>query len=226
MSLTTILWDAGGVIYGFDQTKCDKKLAADCECTPEEVSAMLFGGSAQGSEYNAGLVEALNLGKIEPEMFYEFVKERLGLSMAYEEFVEAWCDIFTLNREIVHYTELAQRLCVKQGVLSSTNPLHWKKMNSMFDLEALLGRDKIMCTFHKDAGYKKPSSELFDAALRRIDARKEEIVYVDDVKKYTDAAREYGMGDAIYVDLTKPDFQRRCIAALQQHGFPTLYGET
>ena len=226
MSLATILWDAGGVIYGFDQTKCDRKLAADCGHTPEEVSTMLFGGSAQGKEYNAGLVEALNLGKINPKMFYDFVKERLGLSMPYEKFAEAWSDIFTLNNEIVHYMGLAQRLGVKQGVLSSTNPLHWRKMNSIFDLEELLGKNNVMCTFHRDAGYKKPAPQLFDAALRRLECTKEETVYVDDVEKYVKAAQEYGMGDALHVDNAQENFQRKCIISLQQRGFPTLYGET
>ena len=110
-----VLWDAGGVIYTFDQGKTDRKLAARCGKTQEEISATLFGGAAEGKEYNKGLVEPYNLGHINSRTFYENVKRELGLDMSFDEFAEAWSDIFTLNEDIVYYIRASREEGIKQG---------------------------------------------------------------------------------------------------------------
>ena len=85
-----------------------------------------------------------------------------------------------------------------------------------------MGGHNVFCTFHHDAGVKKPSSKLFDLALgnsrggQLLD--KSSTVYVDDVKRYTDAAKEYGL-QTVYVDHSQLDYQRRCISELAQLGF-------
>ncbi len=219
MAIHNILWDTGGVIFSFDQTKCDTRLAKACNRTVADTTAMLFGGSAGGREYNAGLVEALNLGKIDERQFYRSVKDVLGIDLTYDEFVEAWTDIFTPNAHVIDYIRRAHRAGIPQAILSSTNLLHWKKMNSMFDLESLLGRKNIVCTYHPDAGAKKPTNELFDATFKRVGWQKEETAYVDDVERYVKAAKAYGCGDGVHVDLAKPDFQHRCISDLEALGF-------
>ncbi|MEK6862111.1 MAG: HAD hydrolase-like protein [Nanoarchaeota archaeon] len=208
-----VLWDAGGVIYTFDQGKTDRKLAARCGKTQEEISATLFGGAAEGKEYNKGLVEPYNLGHINSRTFYENVKRELGLDMSFDEFAEAWSDIFTLNEDIVYYIRASREEGIKQGVLSSTNPLHWEGMKRLYNLEEALGKEVVVCTFHPDAGEKKPHPRLFDISLRKLSTLKEETVYVDDVKKYVDAAISFGML-GLHCDNSRPDFQERCMENL------------
>jgi len=219
--LTAILWDAGGVIYNFDQSITDRKLATRCGKSPELVSAAIFGGSASGREYNKGLVEPYNLGHIDSRTFYENVKRELGLDMSFDEFAEAWSDIFTLNEDITHYIRASREEDLRQGVLSSTNPLHWEGMKRLYNLEEALGKEVVVCTFHPDAGEKKPHPKLFEVSLRRLDSKKEETVYVDDVKKYVDAAIAYGM-KGLHCDSTRPNFQERCIEDLVNLFHPEL----
>lgn len=216
-----VLWDAGGVVYTFDQSITDRKLAARCGKTLEEISAVLFGGAAEGKEYNRGLVEPYNLGRIDSRTFYEDIKTELNLDMSFDEFAEAWSDIFTLNEDIVNYIRAAREEGIKQGVLSSTNPLHWEGMKRLYNLEEALGKKVVICTFHSDAAEKKPHPKLFDVSLRKLDTPKDRTVYVDDVKKYIDAAIAYGLL-AIYCDDSKPDFQQRCIEDLVRLFHPEL----
>lgn len=208
-----ILWDAGGVIYTFDQSITDRKLSERCGKPAELISATIFGGSALGKEYNKGLVEPYNLGHIDSKTFYENVKRELGLDMTFDQFTEAWSDIFTLNEDIIHYIRAAREEGKKQGVLSSTNPLHWEGMKRLYNLEGALGKDVVVCTFYPDAGEKKPHPKLFDVSLRRLGSKKEETVYVDDVKKYVDAAIAYGL-QGLHCDNSRSDFQQRCIEDL------------
>lgn len=219
-NLTTILWDAGGVIYSFNQEKCDEKLARDCGRTPKEVSELLFGVSGADRRYNAGLCEPFILGRIDERQFYHRVKEQLGLGMNYIDFIDAWNDIFTLNYDITGFIRRAADAGIPQGILSSTNSLHWQKMNSLFDLETVLGKETIVCTYHPGVGVKKGEPRLFDIALERLKMKKEETVYVDDVKKYVDAAQQYGFGAVVHVELQRREsFQEECIRELERLGF-------
>lgn len=221
MSLITkvrgVLWDAGGVIYSFDQSICDRKLAADCGRAVQEVTAVLFGSSASGKEYNAGLVDPFVTGHITPREFYDSAKKHLGLRMSYADFVDAWTDIFTVNKVVADYIVRLSQRRVPQGVISSTNVLHWEKMNSMFDLESLLGRDRIILTCDRGIGVKKPHKKLFTTGLVRLGTLPEETVYTDDVLKYVLAANEYGLR-GVHVNNAKSDFQERVVAELKELG--------
>lgn len=214
--INSILWDAGGVIFPFDQTRGDRKIAEDCGKSFEEVSKILYGNS--GIEYNQGVVEDYILGRINSREFYMRLREVLGMKMNFNNFVEVYTDIFGLNIKIRDFILQMNDEGVTQGVLSSTDILHWEKMNSIFNLEELLGKENIVCTFHKDAGHKKPSPELFNTAIRRLGVDKRTCVYVDDIKKYVEKALEYGFGAGVHVDNTKPDFQERCIREIQALG--------
>lgn len=221
MSLITkvrgVLWDAGGVIYSFDQSICDRKLAVDCGRTEQEVTAIIFGSSASGSEYNAGLVDPFVTGHITPREFYDSAKKCLSLRMSYADFVDAWTDIFTVNKVVADYIVRLSQRKVPQGVISSINVLHWEKIKSLFDLESLLGRDKIVLTCDRGIGVKKPHKKLFTTGLVRLGTLPEETVYADDVRKYVDAAIAYGLV-GVHVDNSKPDFQERVVAELNELG--------
>ena len=106
-NFSTILWDAGGVIVGFDQSKCDEKLASSSNKSASEVSTILFGDSIKGKGYNDGLVEKFNLGRISSKEFYESVRIALGLNMGYRDFAEAWIDIFSINEKILAFMRKA-----------------------------------------------------------------------------------------------------------------------
>lgn len=218
-NFSTILWDAGGVIVGFDQAKCDEKLASSSNKSASEVSTILFGDSIKGKGYNDGLVEKFNLGRISSKEFYESVRIALGLNMGYRDFAEAWIDIFSINEKILAFMRKAAARGIRQGILSSTNPLHWDKMNQLCGLESLLGKNNILCTYHPDARMKKPDLKLFDCALQRLKAKKEETVYVDDIEKYLAAARTYGFGATVHVNLDNPSYQEKCIKDLGSLGF-------
>ncbi len=220
MALDTILWDMGGVVCSFYQGIANANLSRHSKSgkTSKEVSDILFGSSAAKGHYNQGLTEDYYLGRQDSENFYLRVREALDLDMSYANFVEAWSNMFSLNEDVCNFIKRAHEWGYNQGVLSSTNPIHWRAMDNLAGTEDLLGREKIICTYHKDAGFKKPSFELFEAATRRLNVPKEEVIYVDDVKDYTDAALKFGLGGAVHVDHSSKDYQHNCIVELAKLG--------
>lgn len=219
-----VIWDCGGVIINFDASITDCLLAADCGNTTDRVNAFLYGSSAQGREYNAGAIEDYYLGRCDSAAFYETVKNGLGLKMSQDDFEQAWNATITQpNVGIVQLIHKLQRASFQQGVLSSTNPWHWDRMNQRSAIEGhvslqdLLGQQRIVTSY--GVGHKKPSPELFVAACNALGLPKEKCVYVDDIKKYTNAALEWGMGAAVHVDIAKSYFVEQCIDDLANLGF-------
>ncbi|MBS3144268.1 HAD hydrolase-like protein [Candidatus Woesearchaeota archaeon] len=215
-SITAVMWDLGGVVLAFDESITDRKLSAHCALTPEQISGKLFGNSVAGREFNEGLIEPFYLGRIGAQVFYQNVKKELGLDMSYKQFVDAWTDIFTRNEKIIAFMQGLKRKGVPQCALSSTNELHMEKMVKFAGLEETVGRARFVTTYN--VGAKKPDRRLFEAATCVLQTPLNQCAYVDDIQKYIDASLKYGIGAAIHVDITQPDFQERCIADLKKLG--------
>jgi len=213
-----LIWDAGGVIYSFDQNIANKQLAQNCGKSLEEISEVIYGNSMTDRQFNSGIAEPYNLGKINSKEFYSRLKKRLGLTMSYDKFVAVFGNILTLNHKIADLIERVHNAGYTQGVLSSTNPIHWAEMMKLFDIERLLGSERIVRTCDQDAGEKKPSPILFDLVLKKLGGGdKKTFAYFDDVQKYAEAATLYGV-NGIYVNITRPDFEENCIATVKSLG--------
>ncbi|MBI5390932.1 HAD-IA family hydrolase [Candidatus Woesearchaeota archaeon] len=212
MQVKAIIWDLGGVVYSFDQGVFDRNIALVQHSgkTLPEIRNILYGTS--GREYNAGLMEAFNKGEISPHEFHRAVCQHLGIELPYEEFKHLWTNIFTLNKAIAQFIQQRKQQGFPQAVLSSINELNVEKVNQIFPIEQLLGKKHMIYTCRH--GMKKPDPRLFDFALESLGKRKEEVVYVDDIKKYTDAAIAYGL-QVVHVDLAHADFQQRTIKKLE-----------
>lgn len=224
MAVTKLLWDAGDVIYPFNFKPAFESIAANATVprfkNPKEVNAILF-GTTTGHEYNAGITEANYLGKESDDSFYERAKEVLGLTFSRTEFEHVFSDIFTVNSRVARFIEAAQKAGYDQAVVSSTCPMHWAAMRRTidqqtgkhFDMEALLGAERIITTYK--LGVKKPHDLLFATALKTMDAKKEEAVYIDDVLKYVVAAQAYGLA-VVHMNTKIADPQGDCIKKLEQ----------
>ena len=210
-NLEGLVWDVGDVIVHFDQSIANKKFQqkSTLRITEEEVSAILFGGSASSKEYNVGLTEGYYLGKMDSREFYEAVKKELGLTMTYGEFADAWCEMFEPHTEVIRFIEFAKEKEIPQCVLSSTNPLHMEKMASIGNLRETIGSEQFVTSYN--TGIKKPHEDLLVRVERVMGLSRKMLVYIDDIKKYVDAFEGYGIGAGVHVDVKQPQFQQRCI---------------
>lgn len=211
--MKAVLWDAGGVIYSFDIAKLCKAFSKSSPTgkTPEQIKHLFFGNNT----YNAGLAEGYYLGKINDRQFYALVKKALQLKLTFTEFAKIWQDIFLLNKDIATFIKKLHHQGIPQGVLTSTNPLHWEAMRKLFNVEKLFGKRNIICTFHQDAMRKKPDPLLFKLARKRLGVSSKQFLYVDDVKKYITAARALGIR-GVHVNLSHSQPEVRCISQVRR----------
>ena len=211
-NIFAVLWDLGGVVVGFDQSKTNRRLSAYSGRNLKEISAVLFGEPTVENEYKTSLVELFNTGQIDSHEFYYSLRKALQLNMSYKEFVDAWTDVFIIHEPVLNCIQRLHSKEIPQAILSSTNPLHLEKIVTLTRLDDLIGRNNFVTTY--SVGVEKPNKKLFDAASTCLDIPLSHCVYIDDIQGYIDAGLGYGLGAGIHMNSNLPNHQKRCIASL------------
>lgn len=208
--ISAVLWDLGGVVVDYDHNKINRRLSLDSGMNLKEVSTALLRRSGSGYQ---GLLKPYNTGQIDSLEFYRSLQTSVGLRMSYDEFVEAWTDVFIVHQPILDCLQFLRSRMIPQAILSSTNLLHLEKIVTLTHLDDLIGRDHFVTTF--SVGVEKPDKKLFETASTCLDLPLKRCVYVDDIKPYIDAGLSYGLGAGIHMDASLPDYQEQCITTLR-----------
>ncbi len=180
LELTTVLWDLGGVLLDFVPERRLALLSADCGLPPAVIHDRVWG---------AGMANAWDRGDYENEALYDLVKQTLGLKMGYERFLETMLTPFSTNQALIEVVD-AVSLEIRQSVFTN-NPRHLcDRMPALFpDLVARF--DPII--FSCDLRLIKPNPAAFEAALEVLDARPQDVVFIDDSAANIAAASALGM---------------------------------
>lgn len=137
-------------------------------------------------------------GDIDALDFHMLVNERFALDMPFDEFADAWCDLF---QPMPGAEEIFRRVAerYKVGLLSDTDPLHWLKIRDMF---SWLRRVKKP-TLSYEVGHLKPHPAMFAAAAANCDSDPANCLFIDDVLENVDGARYSGMPALQFTDSAK-----------------------
>jgi len=137
--------------------------------------------------------QKFNLGKITPRRFYLTIQNVLELQMTYEEFERAYCDIFSLNEEIVGVVrDLAPK--VKLAIISNTDTLHFNHILNHFSIMSFF--EKMITSF--EVGILKPERGIYEIALQRMSVQAKHSVFVDDKFENIAGAQAVGMHGILY----------------------------
>ncbi|MFQ5931375.1 MAG: HAD-IA family hydrolase [Nitrospiraceae bacterium] len=110
------------------------------------------------------------------------------LRTTYDEFEAIWNAGF---RENLPVTGMVLQLCETTGVygVSNTNPLHFEHLSPHYPIIAALhGR-----VLSYKVGHRKPSPQIYEAALEVVEVCPEQALYVDDDQEFVEAAELLGM---------------------------------
>jgi len=134
-------------------------------------------------------------GKIDIKTYYNFVKNNFSGELDTNELDKFILESFSPNTELINYLpELKNKY--KLGIISN-NPKEWFDyffkyfgFDSMMEVKAVAGY----------LGLRKPSTEIFEYALKEADVLPSESVYVDDRAEMTEEAKALGMNIIVYSD--------------------------
>jgi len=127
-------------------------------------------------------------GRISGRDLHARLQARAGLSLGYEDWVALWNDFFEPNAPMEALVA-ALRGQVRIWGLSNTNAEHLAFLRRQYRvLDAFEG-----VTASHEAGSAKPEPAIYRAALGALHTDPGELLYLDDVKPYVDAAAELGI---------------------------------
>jgi len=178
-----IIFDLGKVLVRFDFGIAYRKLESICPYQADEIPKRLVA---------TDLVTRLETGLIEPRDFVEQASQLLDLKVGYEEFCQIFSCIFT---DILIPEGMLEALARRYRLilLSNTNALHFHLLQEKYG--------QLLRHFHRrvlshEVHAMKPHPDIYRAAVDAAGCRADECFYTDDILKFVDAARAFGI-DAV-----------------------------
>jgi len=184
-SIEAIFYDLGNVILPFNHYQIAEKLSRFCQKKehgdPQRIFSYLF-------DLQKGIINDFDVGKVSPQEFFQTIKEHVGLSLSFDQFIPIWTDIFSENVEVSQII-LSQKGRWRLGLLSNTDPLHFHSILSKFPI--MRAFDKWILSY--EIGFKKPAVEIFQAAIAWAAVESQKILFIDDLKSHVEVAISLGM---------------------------------
>jgi putative hydrolase of the HAD superfamily len=183
--IEVVIFDLGNVILPFDHYQIAEKLSRFVQKKefqePQRIFSYLF-------DFEKGVINDFDVGRVSPPEFFRSVKQYLGLSISFEEFIPIWNDIFVENQEVSQII-LSLKTKWRLGLLSNTDPLHFHYILSKFPI--MRSFDKWILSY--EVGFKKPAVEIFQKAIQWGSVEPEKILFIDDMKRHVEVAVSLGI---------------------------------
>ena len=193
--IEVILFDLGNVILPFNHFQIAERLSQFSRRRefqdPKKIFSYLF-------DLQEGAINGFDLGKVSPREFFQAIKERLDLSVSFDEFVPIWCNIFVEDREVTQII-LSLKRKWRLGLLSNTDPLHFNYIFSEFPV--MRAFDKWILSY--EVGFKKPDIQIFQKAMEWASVKAEKILYIDDTKEYVKVAASLGIQSIHFISASQ-----------------------
>ena len=180
--IRAIIFDIGRVLIRVDISRATSGLASGLSLTPEEVWSAIE-KDPRWPDWQEG--------RISPRDWHLHIAKRLGGSLSFEQFTEAWNR--ALDPEPIQDNSLFESLRknFRIGLLSNTDPIHVAHLEATFDFFRFF--PKSARTYSCVVGASKPSPLIFRDALKSLRAKAESSVFIDDIEAYVNAARSLGL---------------------------------
>jgi FMN phosphatase YigB (HAD superfamily) len=193
--IEVIFFDLGNVILPFNNYQIAEKLCRFSQKEefqePGKVFSYLF-------DLREGVINPFDMGMVSPREFFQYVRNHLGLSITFEQFIPIWTDIFVEDQEV---SEIIRSLKGKWrlGLLSNTDPLHFRYIVSTFPIVSAL--EKWILSY--EVGFKKPDAQIFQKAIEWASVEPQKILFIDDTKGHVEASISLGMQGIHFISAAK-----------------------
>lgn len=180
MPYRAIFFDLGKVLVPFDFTRAYAALEAASPLSIAEMRQRL---------QSLPLVSDYECGRIADEAFVDTMRERLQLSLSFEQFDTVWNSIFLPPTLVPESLLLDLRKRYTLLLLSNTNGLHFRFLEKNYPH---IQHFHHLVLSH-EAGAQKPDEAIYRKALETVGVAPEEIFFTDDIQENIDAARALGI---------------------------------
>lgn len=162
------------------------------------------------------LLVAFDCGHLDPMQFHEAFLQRTGLAMGFVEFASRWCDVFSPVPGMEDLVEDLAVAGIRLGGLSDTDPLHFPWCLRHFPAV----RRIPTWVLSYEVGAMKPDHRLYRALIHGLDLAPDRILFVDDLERNVNGARELGIEAVRFtgVEALRRHLEERGILPFQRGG--------
>jgi glucose-1-phosphatase len=184
--IRAVIFDIGRVLIRVDVASAMSGLGSDPSLSPAETWAALE-KDPRWPDWQEG--------RVSPRDWHLHVAKRLGTSLTFEQFTEAWNR--ALDPKPLQDISLFEKLAkdYRLALLSNTDPIHVAHMEPNYDFFRFFSRRIYSC----GVGASKPNPLIYREALRACKVQAGEAVYTDDILAYVEAAQRLGMAGIHYL---------------------------
>ena len=182
-----VIFDFGNVICSFDLQQFIRRISPHSTRPLSGLLQLIPSFTEIAREYETGLMSS--------NEFFGEVCRRADLAISRDEFIKAYCEIFTpiqstfdLIRSLKHRYRL--------GLMSNTN--EWHYLYGIRPVAVFPLFDAVTLSFEVKA--MKPARPMYDDILTKLAMRPGECAFVDDLQENVDAARSLGIDAILYTD--------------------------
>jgi FMN phosphatase YigB (HAD superfamily) len=185
------VFDLGNVILPFEHRQIVVKLHETSRIqdrfTPDDLFKFLF-------DMDRGLVNPYEEGLMSSVDFFAKLREKYKLELEYDEFKDIWNIIFQEDSEVNNAILYLKNKGYPVFLLSNTNELHFSYIMERYPIVHSL--DEWILSY--EVGAKKPKQKIFDTIFEKTDTARGEVLYIDDVQEYVEAAKNYGLQGLVF----------------------------
>ncbi len=188
------VFDLGNVILPFEHRQIADKLhevsRIQDRFTPADMFRFMF-------DRDNGLVNPYEEGLMSSIDFFARLRERYKLDLDFEEFKDIWNLIFRENAEVNDLILFLKKEGYPLFLLSNTNELHFSYIMERYPIVHSL--DEWILSY--EVGAKKPKQKIYDVIFEKDkDVKRDEVLYIDDIPEYVEAAKGFGLQGLVYKD--------------------------
>jgi len=188
--MKVLAFDLGGVLFSFDYAIALKRIENKIGAPKEKIIADLFHGNF-GLDFEKGLSSSHD--------FYLKFKKSFSASLSYDEFTNAWCEIFFPQEEVIN---LVKRLSLKYPIylISNINELHFDYLYQRHAQVFSLFKELIL-SFKVNSA--KPERKIYEALGAAAETEFKNIIYIDDRQDLISTAKHFDLQCIQFMDYSQ-----------------------
>ena len=182
-----IIFDIGRVLVRLDVSRAVAGLAEGITLSPSDIWSAIT-NDPRWPDWQEG--------RITPRDWHLHLTKRLGGSLTFEQFTEAWNRAIDPQPILEH--AFFQRLSkhYRLALLSNTDPVHAAHLESTYGFFRHFPKPARI--YSCAVGASKPNPLIYREALKACKVRADEAVYIDDIPAYAEAAGRLGMTGIVF----------------------------
>ena len=187
--IDTVISDLGQVLLYFDNERFFRRMTRYTSRSIADIRAV--------TRDNIELLNLFDTGKLSPVEFYERAVKALKARVSYDDFYASYYDVFSANASALNVVR-ALKPKYKLAMLSNTDPVRYSHVENAFPEIHIF--DAYVLSFR--IGAMKPDPRVYREALRLLDARPENALFIDDLQENIDGAARLGIKGILYMART------------------------